>query len=81
MVTNFLQGFVDNEINLNSENSCRSTCADYTSTQQYGCHNDTLCALPLKNTRINKCRGIVRDCEFIESNLEICPSVSSIKIN
>lgn len=75
MITGFLQGFVDNEINLNRENTCKNTCADYRLTRQYGCHNDTPCGLPLKNQRINKCKGILRDCEFIGSDLEICPSV------
>lgn len=76
MITGFLQGFVDNEINLNEENTCKKTCEDYRLTRQYGCHNDTLCGVPLKNQRINKCNGILRDCEFIGSDLEICPSVS-----
>lgn len=75
MITGFLQGFIDNEINLNEEHTCKNTCEDYRITQQYGCQNDTPCALPLKNQRINKCNGILRDCEFIGSDLEICPSV------
>lgn len=75
MITGFLQGFVDNEINLNPEETCQRTCTDYQLTRQFGCHNDTFCAQPLKNTRINRCRGYVRDCEFIESDVEICPSV------
>lgn len=75
MITGFLQGFVDNEINLNQEQTCKNTCEDYRLTQQYGCQNETPCALPLKNQRINKCKGILRDCEFIGSDLEICPSV------
>lgn len=75
MITGFLQGFVDNEINLNEEHTCKNTCEDYRITHQYGCLNDTPCALPLKNQRINKCKGILRNCEFIGSDLEICPSV------
>lgn len=75
MITGFLQGFVDNEINLNKEQTCTNTCEDYRLTRQYGCHNDTLCGQKLKNQRINKCKGVIRDCEFVGSNLEICPSV------
>lgn len=72
----FLQGFVDNEINLNAEGSCSNTCADYKNTKQYGCHKDTPCAATLnKPNKINHCKGTVRECEFIESDLEICPSV------
>lgn len=76
MITGFLQGFVDNEINLNREQTCKNTCDDYKIARQYGCHNDTLCAIPLKNQRINKCKGVLRNCEFVGSDLEICPSVS-----
>lgn len=75
MITGFLQGFVDNEINLNKEHTCKNTCEDYRITRQYGCHNDTPCGFSLKNQRISKCRGILRNCEFIGSDLEICPSV------
>lgn len=75
MITGFLQGFVDNEINLNHEQTCKNTCDDYKITRQFGCHNDTLCAIPLKNHRINKCKGTLRNCEFVGSDLEICPSV------
>lgn len=81
MITGFLQGFVDNEINLNAEETCQRTCSDYQLTRQFGCHNDTFCAEPLKNTRINRCRGYVRDCEFIESDVEICPSVWFKQLN
>lgn len=79
MITGFLQGFVDNEINFNKEHTCKNTCEDYRITRQYGCNNDTPCGVPLKNQRINKCKGILRDCEFIGSDLEICPSISSFQ--
>lgn len=75
MITGFLEGFVDNEINLNKEFTCKNTCDDYKITRQYGCHNDTPCGLKVKNQRIRKCKGILRDCEYIGSDLEICPSV------
>lgn len=75
MITGFLQGFVDNEINMNREQTCTNTCEDYRMARQYNCHNDTLCGQTLKNPRINKCKGVIRDCEYIGSDLEICPSV------
>lgn len=77
MVTGFLQGFVDNEINLNKESTCKNTCDEYDATRQYGCHNDTVCGQSIKNQRITKCKGILRDCEYIGSDVEICPSVSN----
>lgn len=75
MITGFLQGFIDNEINLDREPTCQRKCSDYKNTHQFSCHNDTLCGLSLKNTRLNRCKGFIRDCEFIESDVEICPSV------
>lgn len=80
MITGFLQGFVDNEINLNRELTCKNTCEDYRVTRQYGCHNDTPCGFSVKNQRISKCKGILRECEYIGSDLEICPSVSYMEI-
>lgn len=74
-VTSFLQGFIDNEINLNAEQSCTGTCVDYEATRQYGCHNDTLCALDNVQSKVNECKGMVRNCQFIEADVEICPSV------
>lgn len=74
-VTSFLQGFIDNEINLNVEQSCTGTCIDYEETKQYGCHNDTLCARDNVQAKVNVCKGTVRKCQFIEADVEICPSV------
>lgn len=77
IITGFLQGFVDNEINFNADQSCTSTCEDYKITTQFGCHNDTPCAQTVTKSKPNICKGTIRDCEFIESDLEICPSVSN----
>lgn len=74
-VSSFLQGFVDNEINLNIEQTCTRTCVDYEQTKQYGCHNDTLCAQGNVVAKVNQCKGTVRNCQFIEADVEICPSV------
>lgn len=76
-VTSFLQGFVDNEINLNAEQTCTRTCFDYGKTKQYGCHNDTLCAQNTIPSKVNVCKGTIRDCQFIDADVEVCPSVST----
>lgn len=77
-VTNFLQGYIDNEVNLNTENDCKLTCADYKLAEHKVCSNGTYCALetdePKERQRI--CRGKIVDCEFIGSDLNICESVS-----
>lgn len=74
-VTNFLQGFIDNEINLNDDQSCTQTCTDYVEAKQYGCHNDTLCARNDVAEKVNVCKGTIRNCQFIEADVKICPSV------
>lgn len=60
---NFLQGFVDNEINLNPDGSCSNSCSDYTKTKQFGCANGTMCADPKGLAKEDTtCSGDVRDC-------------------
>lgn len=81
-VTNFLQGYLDNEANLNPENSCQSTCEDYTVTENYGCFEDTYCALkPEKERERAICKGKIVNCEFLGSDLNVCSSVSLHIVN
>lgn len=73
-VTKFLQGIVDNEVNLNPINDCKKTCSDYKTTKNYLCFNTTYCSteeLPKDRTI---CNGDIVDCEFIGADLDICPS-------
>lgn len=81
-VTNFLQGYLDNEVNLNPENSCQSTCEDYKVTDNYGCFEDTYCALkPEKERERAICKGKIVNCEFLGSDLNVCSSVRLKKID
>lgn len=76
-VTNFLQGYIDNEVNLNPVNDCKKSCPDYTYTEHYNCYNGTYCAQQPneKEKEMSICRGKVLDCKFIGSDLNICKSV------
>lgn len=74
-VTNFLQGYIENEINLNEENSCKRSCSDYQIAELSLCNNETLCPhIPTRDRSI--CRGRIVNCDFVGSDLNICKSVS-----
>lgn len=76
-VTNFLQNYVDSEVNINADASCKLTCDDYKKTKHFGCRTDTFCAN--ENAQRRKalgCNGIVRECRDSEDDLSICPTVS-----
>ncbi|KAG4078104.1 hypothetical protein HA402_002155 [Bradysia odoriphaga] len=70
-ITNFLEGIVDNEVNLNPDNDCKKSCSDYTTTKSYGCHEGTPCDKEPQNTK-TRCNGTLYDCDFIESDMSVC---------
>lgn len=75
-ITNFIQGYVENEVNFNRDGSCTKTCSDYRVTQQHSCRNDTLCHKNFLDKNKTRCDGDIRDCTFIESDMSICTNVS-----
>ncbi|XP_031638450.1 uncharacterized protein LOC116350692 [Contarinia nasturtii] len=71
-VTKFLQGYVDNELNFNQEDTCKNTCEDFTNTNHVRCADKTLCAQN-RNTDLVVCNGQIRDCQEIPSeDVEVC---------
>lgn len=76
-VTNFLQGYLDNEVNLNPDGTCQNTCTDYTLSENYRCYDGTYCAQKPEGTQRDHavCKGKVVNCEFLGSDLNICSSV------
>lgn len=72
-LTRLVQGYVDNEVNLNVWDTCRFTCSDYTRTMNYGCHEDTLCN---KQKSVRQCKGDIYDCQHISNDATIAFSVS-----
>lgn len=77
-VTNFLNGYVDNEINLNKEGSCWNTCEDYRFAQNYGCSDGTFCDQQRRIGHSAACNGTIVDCSYIDSSMKICPSVGHL---
>lgn len=72
-ITNFMQGYIDNEINaqLNGEQHCEGTCSDLKSTKNHEqCQNGTLCAH--SNFARTRCTGEIFDCSVIDSDGTAC---------
>lgn len=79
-IANFLQGFVDNEANLNAAASCAGVCSDYRKTAHFQCQSGSLCDRNVNDHEQAKCGGIIRDCQSIDdSDVNICETVSQIK--
>lgn len=78
-ITNFLQGYIDAEVNLNADGSCALTCGDYQSTKHYACNLGTLCSeLKPENRALIGCKGKVRGCHNLDDSISVCPAVSQI---
>lgn len=80
-VTNFLQGYVDNELNLNTEDSCKQNCADYKKTRNYVCAPETLCGeVETHNRPLSVCAGVVRDCvDLGDIDTNICHATNPVR--
>lgn len=73
-VTRLLQGYIENEVDMNNDNTCRENCQAYQFTETYSCYKELFCA------RQPKCSGKLLNCQFFDSDMWICPSVSIFKI-
>lgn len=80
-IVNFIQGYIDNEINFNREDTCSKQCSDFKHVDYHICRNSTLCILNYLDKNKTRCDGDIRSCEFIESDMELCPNVSAAQIN
>lgn len=74
-----MQGYIDNEINLNSEQSCSNTCEEYRNSTHFGCHADTLCAH--ENFKNKTCNGRVLNCVTLDEDLTACSLVFNYVIS
>lgn len=81
-VTNFLQGYIDNEVNLNADGTCQNTCEDYQATENYRCYDGTYCEQKTEGAERDRarCNGKVVDCQFVGADLNVCTTVSFINI-
>ncbi|XP_076270236.1 uncharacterized protein LOC143202514 isoform X2 [Rhynchophorus ferrugineus] len=67
--TRLLQGHIQNEVDMNHQRSCRSTCADYSMAKSYGCYDSDS-----PYCKLEKCGGRLIGCRFIKSDMDICPA-------
>ena len=71
-VTQLLQGHVQNEVDMNSDSSCRENCGYYSYTKSHGCYHNQFCA------RQPRCNGKLIDCRYIDSDMWVCLAVSTV---
>ncbi|XP_059061469.1 uncharacterized protein LOC131854371 [Achroia grisella] len=69
-VTRLLQGYIENEVDMNKEKSCHNQCSSYVMAKSYGCFKDKFCG------RQPRCNGNIYECQFVESDMSVCTSSS-----
>jgi len=69
-VKGFLQGYIENEVDMNDYGTCKSKCSEYTYTESKGCYKDLFCA------KQKRCAGRIFDCEFYHADAWVCMSQS-----
>nr|XP_021194433.2 uncharacterized protein LOC110379212 isoform X2 [Helicoverpa armigera] len=67
-VTRLLQGYVENEVDLNGDGTCKENCAFYTLTENHGCYKEQFCS------KQDKCNGRIIDCQYVDSDMWVCPA-------
>ncbi|XP_014597925.1 PREDICTED: uncharacterized protein LOC106783674 isoform X1 [Polistes canadensis] len=65
------QGYIVNEVDLNGGSTCRENCAYYVYAKIHGCYDNQFCA------QQRMCSGKLVNCEFIDSDMWVCPSKDS----
>lgn len=71
-ITRLLQGYVENEVDMNTDNTCKENCAYYSwGARQEQCYKDLYCS------KQPKCSGKIYDCEYVDSDMWICPAATS----
>ncbi|XP_045773211.1 uncharacterized protein LOC123872741 isoform X3 [Maniola jurtina] len=65
-VTRLLQGYIENEVDMNSDNTCRENCAYYTLAEHHTCFKEQFCAQQAV------CKGRIIDCNYIDSDMWVC---------
>ncbi|XP_053681824.1 uncharacterized protein LOC128732574 [Sabethes cyaneus] len=70
--TRLLQGYVENEVDMNTDNTCKENCAYYNwGVKQEQCYKDLYCS------KQPKCAGKMYSCEYMDSDMWICPAATS----
>ncbi|XP_027850312.2 uncharacterized protein LOC114129706 isoform X2 [Aphis gossypii] len=67
-VTQLLQGYIENEADMNVEQSCMKDCGYYEVAEHKSCFKDQFCA------KQRVCNGRILNCQYIDSDMRICQS-------
>jgi hypothetical protein len=65
---NVFQEYIINEADMNTEDSCKAECADYTEAKVHGCFDKTICA------KQRKCDGTLWACDKKLGTTTVCLS-------
>lgn len=64
----FLQGHMENEVDMNSQNSCKDSCQSYKVAEPHSCFKSLFCA------KQPTCNGRLFDCTFYHADSWVCMS-------
>ncbi|XP_075978437.1 uncharacterized protein LOC142978054 isoform X3 [Anticarsia gemmatalis] len=67
-ITRLLQGYIENEVDMNTDGTCKENCAFYTLARNEGCFKDQFCS------KQPRCGGRIIDCQFVDSDMWVCPA-------
>ncbi|XP_077292880.1 uncharacterized protein LOC143915925 isoform X2 [Arctopsyche grandis] len=67
-LTRLLQGYIENEVDMNGDGMCRYNCAFYQLATNRGCFKEQFCS------KQKACNGKIVECKFVESDMNICQS-------
>ncbi|XP_050531458.1 uncharacterized protein LOC126900066 isoform X2 [Daktulosphaira vitifoliae] len=67
-VAPILQGFIENEVHMSPQHSCKQNCAFYEHSPVYRCSSNQFCA------KQHSCNGELLNCQYIESDMNVCQS-------
>lgn len=73
-IIKFQQGYITNENHLHRDGYCGKTCEDYTAVEKYEYNKSSHIKQYAKK---EPCEGIVRNCQFIAHQMDVCHSVIS----
>lgn len=77
-LTNFIQGYIENEVNMNPAGFGCNKCRDYKSTWNFGCNKKTICAMNYYDQNKTQCNGFIRDCDYFGASFDFCPNVRNL---
>lgn len=66
---------------MNTEDSCKQSCSDYTKTKNYACSPDTVCSqAPAHRRHLTVCKGDIRDCvDLGDIDTHVCHSADPVR--